>query len=639
MKRHSRTRKVLQPGRRKAFLLLLVLVVVSMASFTALNFAKSMFVSRSTSQFSNARLQARMCAESGAQAIRLFLADAPMQREANGGTWENPAMFQALNVIPDSDPSRRGNYSVISPSLDTFGNFAGIRYGLQNESTKLNLNTLVQLDALASSGDLGAAAAGGGGDGDDPAAALASTMASEMTSSLGSSMAVDILMALPGMTEEIAEAILDFMDEDEEPRLSGAEFEDYYIDLPSPYKPPNKALNSIEQLLLVRGVTPQLLFGYDENRNGVLDQSEQTKMNMGVQPGAMPGTVGTVSADPTATPPPPLGWAPYLTLHSAEKNVASDGMPRININSDDLETLYADLSEVLGNDEWASFIVAFRMGGTAGGDGSSPLATLASMAAADSEDAGGALGAQLDSLQAAGGGGPDTSDAEPWSSDALSDFDLSQGGEVKFNQVLDLFDATVTVPGEGGDGGEVFLSPFSSDPLSVANVTPTLMDFLTTVEGEAVPGRINIMRCPQEVLRGIPGLDDETVDAILEAREDGSESESRKFETWLVAESYLTMDEMRALLPLITCGGDVFKCQIIGYMEGDAAFSRIEVIVDATGDLPQIKFFRRLDHLGRGFDTTTLGQRFDASMGGVTTTRQPGMAPTSGAMPGVGGFQ
>ena len=138
-----------QLSQRPAFLLILVVVVISMASLAALNFARSMLVSHSTSRFSNARLQARMCAESGAQSVRLFLAYSRMDRTSMGGTWDNPAMFQALNIIPDSDPARRGNFSIISPSLDQFGNFDGLRYGLQNESAKLNLNTLLQLDSLA----------------------------------------------------------------------------------------------------------------------------------------------------------------------------------------------------------------------------------------------------------------------------------------------------------------------------------------------------------------------------------------------------------------------------------------------------------------------------------------------------------
>ncbi|MCA9133818.1 MAG: general secretion pathway protein GspK, partial [Planctomycetales bacterium] len=557
-------------------------------------------------------LQARMCAESGAQTVRLLLAYPRNERLAMGGTWDNPAMFQALNVIPDSDPARRGNFSIVAPSLDEFGNYTGLRYGLQNESAKLNLNTLSQLDALASSGTLGAAAGGGGGG--DPAAQALTALASEATAGMSSGMAQGMLLALPGMTPEVADAILDWLDADEEPREFGAEFGDYYQQLQPAYKPANGPIHSIEQLLLVRGVTPQLLFGYDENRNGLLDTAELSKMNSGMQPGALPGSLPTLNSDPDVAPPPPLGWAPYLTLQSQEKNVASDGSPRININGDDLQLLYEDLSAALGNEDWASFIVAYRFSGTAGGSGASPLATLASMAAADSEQTDGALGVQLESLAAASGpqtGGGSTP-PQPWSANALSSFDLTQTGGTKFQQVLDVIDATITVNGPAG--AVTYSSPFSSLPIDLATSTPLLMDYLTTVDAEAVPGRINIMECPQEILRGIPGLSDEVVDQIVEARVDGSESETRNFETWLAVEGLISMDEMRAILPLVTCGGDVYKAQIIGYLEGNAAFSRIEAVVSGVGEIPQILFFRRMDHLGRGFDIPTLGQRFDAGL-------------------------
>jgi hypothetical protein len=405
----------------------------------------------------------------------------------------------------------------------------------------------------------------------------------------------------------------------------GAEFADYYQQMQPPYRPTNGPINSIEQLLLVRGVTPQLLFGYDENRNGYLDSGEMNNMNMGLQPGAAPGTTSTVT-DPNVLPPPPLGWAPYLTLHSLEKNVASDGSPRININSDDLQTLYDDLLTVLGDETWASFIVAYRFGGQTGGSGSSPLTTLLSMAAADSEQVDGAMGEQLQMLSEAGASGQNSGNnaaqtagpPQPWTANALSSFDLSQSGSVKFSQVLDLIDATINVQ-QGPAGAVSYSSPFTSGPADLANSTPLLMDYLTTVDAPAIPGRINIMECSQEVMRGIPGLTDEIVDQILEARVDGSESVTRNFETWLAVEGYLDMEQMRALLPLLTCGGDVYKAQIIGYLEGNAAFSRIEAVISGAGDVPEILFFRRLDHLGRGFDIATLGQRFDAGV-------LPGMA-------------
>ena len=130
-------------------------------------------------------------------------------------------------------------------------------------------------------------------------------------------IAVSLLMALPGMTEDIAEAILDWLDEDDEPHELGAEA-DYYNTLETPYSPSNGPLASVEELLLVRGVTPTLLFGADVNRNGMLDADEQTRFSVSVDtPGA-------------------LGWAAYLTVYGAEANKRSDGSLRVDVNKDDL---------------------------------------------------------------------------------------------------------------------------------------------------------------------------------------------------------------------------------------------------------------------------------------------------------------
>ncbi|MCA9126414.1 MAG: general secretion pathway protein GspK [Planctomycetales bacterium] len=598
-----------QARKRSAFLLILVLVVVAMASLAGLTFARSMLNTHKISVAYSSRLQARMCAESGLQSVRLFAALSRSERDELGGSEVNDR-FYARNVMPNLDPERRGNFTIISPAMDEFGSYSGLRYGLQNESSKLNLNALAQLDAMAAAGDVTAAATGQSSSGD-----AMSMLASELTAGVSSSIAADMLLAIPGMTEDIADAILDWMDEDDETRPYGAEF-DYYAQLPTPYRPTNGPINSVEQLLLVRGVTPQLLFGYDVNRNGVLDDAESQQMGM---MGNVSGSSAGIASGVDNVGPPALGWSQYLTVYSMEKNVDQFGEPRININaSDDMQQLYDDLLAALGDETAASFIVAYRYAGAPGGDGTSPLMALATMAAAESSEIDGALGAQLQSLQAASGDNQANGQAQtqPWSLDAFSTFDLTQAGSVTFGQVLDLFDATVTV--QQGNAQVVYSSPFGSLPGEMALAMPLLMDSLTTVDAPGIPGRINIMTCPQEILYGIPGLPDEKVQMILEARVDGSESETRKHETWLAVESILTMSEMRALLPLITCGGDVYKAQVVGYMEGSAAFSRLEAIVSGVGDVPEILFFRRLDNHERGFDIPTLGQRFDATLSGGT---------------------
>jgi len=73
------------------------------------------------------------------------------------------------------------------------------------------------------------------------------------------------LMQLPGMTEAIADAILDWLDEDDESREFGAEA-DYYQSLTDPGTPRNGPIESLEELLMVRDVSEALLSGLSSGR-------------------------------------------------------------------------------------------------------------------------------------------------------------------------------------------------------------------------------------------------------------------------------------------------------------------------------------------------------------------------------------
>jgi general secretion pathway protein K len=65
----------------------------------------------------------------------------------------------------------------------------------------------------------------------------------------------------PGETANtIVDSILDWKDADDLHRLHGAE-DTYYQSLPVPYKAKNDTFDTLEELLLVRGVTPEILFG------------------------------------------------------------------------------------------------------------------------------------------------------------------------------------------------------------------------------------------------------------------------------------------------------------------------------------------------------------------------------------------
>jgi len=83
----------------------------------------------------------------------------------------------------------------------------------------------------------------------------------------------DMLMMLPRMMREDAAAIIDWRDSDENITVGGAESE-FYMTLADPYQCKNSPFETVEELLLVRGMLPELLYGEDTNRNGRLDDNE-----------------------------------------------------------------------------------------------------------------------------------------------------------------------------------------------------------------------------------------------------------------------------------------------------------------------------------------------------------------------------
>jgi general secretion pathway protein K len=69
--------------------------------------------------------------------------------------------------------------------------------------------------------------------------------------------------------ETVVDSVLDWRDEDELRRLHGAENE-YYMSLPNPYKAKNGPFDTVEELVLVKGVTPTMLYG-DGKKKGIIN--------------------------------------------------------------------------------------------------------------------------------------------------------------------------------------------------------------------------------------------------------------------------------------------------------------------------------------------------------------------------------
>ena len=145
------------------------------------------------------------------------------------------------------------------------------------------------------------------------------------------------LLALPEMLEEIADSIIDWRDEDDTPSEGGAEG-GYYENLPFGYMARNGPFRTIRELLLVKDVTPELLYGEDTNFNNQLDYNEQDGDE------SPPDDDGDSELD--------KGWIAYLTCYSYDNNKDAEGNNKININNANENQLSSSLNIKSSQAKW-----------------------------------------------------------------------------------------------------------------------------------------------------------------------------------------------------------------------------------------------------------------------------------------------
>lgn len=191
--------------------LLLVLLFVALLTAIIVEYAYEMRIEAALARNHLDRMYAELSAKSAVAAgMALLQQDLDNLDGASGGS------FDALtDVWAEGVP-----YQAI--------NEGAMRCTISDEFGKLNVNALIQ------------------GPEGEPDAAI--------------ELALRKLFELRGAVEDPVDAILDWIDSDDEPRPNGAENE-YYTGLPAPYSCKNAPLDSIEELLLIRGITPEVYFG------------------------------------------------------------------------------------------------------------------------------------------------------------------------------------------------------------------------------------------------------------------------------------------------------------------------------------------------------------------------------------------
>jgi type II secretory pathway component PulK len=536
--------------RRKGVVLLMVLVVVVLLTLAAYQFSDSM-MSESKASDNNLRIfQARAFANSGIQYAAVMLSDPNnFSSILNSNPYNNPSVF-GQQVVQSNDTARfQGRFSLMAKlSIDDPGITGSQPYtfGVMDESAKINVNAVIQLDPSGQT-------------------------------------LYNMLVLLPNMTPDVANAICDWLDSDDQPRDGGAESDSYGSKTPWPYMAKNAPLDSIEELLLVQGVTYQWLFGNDYNRNGTLDAGEDNGNGHD------------------------RGWSEYLTIYSKESNVDSQGNPRIYVNSSDLNTLYTNLSTVLGSD-LATYIVLYRTYGPSTTTTTTPTPSTGTSNKAATPTAPTTSSRSPTPTTPTGGStmaAPITGSVKNLNRNTLN-LGTSKGG-TNISSLYSLINSQVTVPStDGKSPGTIYPSPLSSTSGNLQTLLPLLLDGCTTSQSTTLPGRVNVNTAPMAVLSCLPYLQETDVQNIIAMRPQSSSIEAPDpiFQTpaWLILEANISPTTMANLDKYITTRTQVYRVQSVGYFDQGGPSARIEAVIDTNGGQPRIMYWRDLTEFGKGFD-------------------------------------
>jgi DNA uptake protein ComE-like DNA-binding protein len=352
------------------------------------------------------RIQAHYLALAGVEKARALLYQNAHERSSahkshDGLLYDNAAQFRDAAL-------GRGEFRVFRRARPDEG--GGILYGVSDEESRLNLNTAT----------------------------------------------TDALGLLPGMTPEVLAAI-DGWRGGNTLTTAGAEG-DYYAALKPPAQPRGGPFQTVRELLMVRGVSPELVYGHDIHLNGLLDVAGDT--------GKAFAMAGAVAAED-------LGWANLLTVNSSDNNVNAAGDDRVNVQSAD-ERALTELPGVTA--QIAHAIVTYR-----GQNQFKSIADLLDVTAAQNQGQGGG--------RSRGGGGGGSSGPKVISPELFTDIaddvtistDSAQTGLVNLNTAG--LDVLLCLPGMDRELAQAIISQRQSngfftslgDVLKVQGMTPDML--------------------------------------------------------------------------------------------------------------------------------------------------------------------
>ena len=326
------------------------------------------------------------------------------------------------------------------------------------------------------------------------------------------------LAKLPNIPPETVAAIIDYRDRDNSVTQGGAESEEYAA-LQPPYLPRNGPFRTLRELLLVRGISRQLLVGEDANFNGLLDDEED---------------------DGTSSDPPDnrdgyldAGWAGFLTIDSGTRNVNAAGEARVNVQNAEESALAA--VEGLSTDI-AKAIVQSR--------GENRLESIADLLE---------VRAPVPANQRRT---PPPTSNQP----------AGRGGSGR---------TPTQAQGQGTPQTPPPQQP-TGPPLIDEQLLITIGDDVTTQSSMEQPGLVNVNSASLEVLMCLPGLTRELAQAVINQRESSGYFANT---AGLLKVTGITRAIFKQLAPRITARSETFRIMSEGTVKSSGARKRMQVVV------------------------------------------------------------
>ncbi len=498
--------------RHPGFILPVVLVLIGLLAVTLASFMFFVNAEVAGIQAHRDAQQARLAAESGLEEVITILRASPDDPSAwfdvpdrfrNALVWaetytrqEDPVakMGSRKEILALAAPPVAWRYSVVAENLD--GLPQTFRFGVTPEAGKLNLNT-------ASDEEI-------------------------------ERLLTPLLMELQvENAPELVAALLDWRDEDEDVRPGGAENE-YYTNLQPAYTTKNGRLDTLEELLEVKGWTAAMLYGEDTNRNGLLDANED---DADASFPAYDNADGLLNR----------GIAPYVTVWSREPGLPSQGQtPGPGGESEQEQT--PEPEQAAGSEEQPQ--------PTPLPQGQPPAEQQPSKGQTPPPVKGGARRSD----KAPGDKPPDKPPAGRTTGPGLS-------------------------PLPGGPPA----APSSGAPPQGATSQPT--------QAAMREGLVNVNTAPLRVLQALDGMPPGAAEAIVALRQELT-PEALKSSEWLVTSGAIDPATYAQIKDRITTRALQFHVEILGYGDHTKLARRYEWIIEMRGSVAQVLYHRDLTGLG-----------------------------------------